>query len=311
MQCIKDKSYQLGNVSVFKLIKNCVVVVSAVSVWGLSFSAMSASTNDAEKIIDACRAIKNPTKRIECLESATRLAAKAPMQVSPPSPPEKSLEGTARERTQEIKTRWGGASRAATAIKSAIDVGITFQQYLPYIQQLATEVSIAKSKIKYPHENEAADLYQKAIEAYIDVATFWEAHIKFFAGRGNDIAYSGGSPLELTGMSWYANRYNVPTQKADIWGLNRGIPLMVGLSSVWDVAKARVSAAESLLENQPQVLQPTEATKYDTPRYNTKNVGAGNANGVPWLIDDSEGELSPCDSFNSTKWFGCKDLKKY
>ena len=215
---------------------------------------LSAPSDDADRLIDACRAIKNSTKRIECLEATARLASKPVVSgqvaaMQPTTPPVKTKEEIAIERHAETKARWDGAFRSAAAIKSAIDVGMSRIQYGTFVQQLSAEVAIARSKSRYASEKEVADRYQQAVEAYSDAGSFWSACINFFAGGRNDLSYPGGLPLELTNMAWFADRYNVPTQKADFWGANRGVPLNVGVSVVWEYAQTKVEEAQRELDS--------------------------------------------------------------
>ena len=232
------------------------VVISAIFAF-LVFSA-PASANDAQTVIDACRTVKNQEKRIQCLESATRLASKPPLTPPPQAalpPTEKSDEDISKERSADIKARWDSTFRAATAIKSATDVGLSRMQYGTYVQQLATEVAVATAKAKYMNEKEASSLYQEAIDAYTDAGKFWDTCISFYSHGPNGMSYGGGLPLELTGMGWYADRYGVPTQKADIWGLNRGVPCKDGVTVVWSFADRQVSIATGLLEQKANPSQ--------------------------------------------------------
>ncbi len=215
-------------------------------------TGISAKDDGRSALMEGCAALKSAAKRAKCFETLARTPVQQDEQVKPEIPrkpviPEKSAEEIENERIASIKKKFEGVNRAATAIKSATDVGVSYAQYGPYIQQLATEVALVKQNANGRPEASAVLLLERAIEAYRDAGAFWGTSIEFFSGRGNHVAYSGGLPLDLTGMEWVASKYDIPTQNADIWGLSQGIPQGVGVTTIWRKAQKLVESANATL----------------------------------------------------------------
>lgn len=220
------------------------------------FAATGDTTDDRSALVEGCKALKSAVKRENCLESLARLPAKQEEPVIPvvetkPAVPEKSAAEIESDRIDVLKKKFEGVNRAATAIQSATSVGLSYNQYGAYIQQLATEVAMFKQNANSESEKAAILLLERAIEAYQDAGTFWAKDIEFYSYRDNSLAYMGGLPLGMTGMEWIASKYDIPTQKSDIWGFNRGIPRALGLSTIWRKAQEWIEQANSALLSKP------------------------------------------------------------
>lgn len=200
-----------------------------------SFPSASQQSN---VLIEACSALPDITKRAECFEAVAR--------------------GTVKQPIPDSAKKYEGVNRTATAIQGAIDVGVTYAQYGPYVQQLSTEMSLFKQQAATDSEKKAIGHFDAALDAYRDAATFWEASIRFFAYRDNRTAYFGGLPLRLTGTEWLANKYSMPTRGVDFFGLHRGVPQSTALATIWRSAAQDIDTGKTSL-SPPPVQAPVAA----------------------------------------------------
>ncbi|PVX86446.1 hypothetical protein [Paraburkholderia unamae] len=122
-------------------------------------------------------------------------------------------------------------------------------QYQPYVLQLSIALDQFRSAAQTQEERDAAGLLAEALQAYTDAATYWQADIEFYARNGNRLAYMGGQPVGLTGTGYILDRYNVPIQNSDVWGLQKGAPLNVALVTIWQYAKGKTDEAADAIEN--------------------------------------------------------------
>lgn len=210
----------------------------------------AAAESDIESALAGCAAIKNSKQKASCYEAVTKLAAQAKTSqaaVVVPEPPKPSAAELEKERIAAIRKKFEPANRAATAIKAATDVGVNYNQYGQYIQQLATELAIVGKDANTENERNAIRSFESAIEAYKDAGAFWETCIRFYSHRDNNMAYGWGLPLGLTRMEWFASKYNISTHKADLLGFHAGITQAEGLSAAWGTAANLVENANSEL----------------------------------------------------------------
>lgn len=190
---------------------------------GIKQQAESSSGQQFTPMLEGCAAITNQQKKAACFESVMQLSKKTP------APP-----------TATPYTKFDSIKRTAAALKSATDVGVTFIQYMPYIQQLATEVQLVRAMNNTKYELEALSYYEKAIDAYQDAHTFWNAWIDFYSRRDNKATYFGGLPIRQTNIGWIVNKYSIPTTNADLLGIWTGVTQSAALSTIWRTAQEYV-----------------------------------------------------------------------
>lgn len=177
-------------------------------------------------MLEGCAAITDQQKKSTCFESVMEMSKRTPEQsVAAPY------------------TKFDGIKRAATALKSATGVGVSLIQYMPYVRQLATEVEMVKAMNNSKYEVDALAYYEKAIEAYQDAYTFWDAWIDFYARRDNKTSYFGGLPFAQTNVGWIVQKYSVPTTNADLLGIWRGVTQSAALGAIWRKAEEFVAMA--------------------------------------------------------------------
>jgi hypothetical protein len=201
---------------------------------GVALSFASVCTHAAEPaapgsgkqvLLEACAAMKEVEKRASCFEAIARMEA--------PAAP--------------AANKFANLKRAFTAISAATATGVSLVQYTPMIQAAATEVALARDAAASDAERQALDLYERAIDAYRDAATFWQRDIEFYARRDNRLAYGGGLPVDMVGVGHLVEKWSLSAGKSDIWGINRGVPRSYALSTMWAAAGKAVEDAETAL----------------------------------------------------------------
>lgn len=86
-----------------------------------------------------------------------------------------------------------GVHRAAKAIDASIGVGINYIKFQELLQSLATEISIARNKVKSPGEKDLLGIYVEVLSMYHDSAVLWS----------HKIEHSGEVGVEGTGGQQY------------------------------------------------------------------------------------------------------------
>jgi hypothetical protein len=164
-------------------------------------------------LLEACNAIQDSNKRLECLKAAMGVGV-APSK----APATESLE------------------RALTGLQSSLDVGISYVNYQSALLDVAKELAIFKKAAAAEFAGGIEQLEQ-SIETYKDAGTFWEASIRFYSHSDNSLAYFGGLPVNQVGLGWMVSKHDLPTRNADLLGFHLGVPTDLGRSSMWSKAK--------------------------------------------------------------------------
>lgn len=212
----------------------------------------------ATSLIQACQSLKRQADRNKCLEEAVKSVAARPVPAIVPTPPavavpEPSKKEMAAKHAEQVFA-------AAQALQSVIDLGVSYNDYKPYVQKLAVELGAYKAAVKFPEEQRAVELLQESIDAYEHAREYWYADIEFYARRDNRIAYPDGLPMQMAGVSYIINRYSIPIQNSDWLGLNRGASRGTALSTIWQFAQGKISEAKAVLSFEQVTSDPkTEA----------------------------------------------------
>lgn len=187
---------------------------------GLLMALGAAQAQAPAVLIEACNAISEPEKRLECLKAAMGA-------------------GSAAAQAQPLAV----VSRAFSGMESSLNAGISYNNYQIAVLDLAKAVSAFKQDAK--DLDAAGKLFDAAVEAYSDAGTFWARSIEFYARRDNSIAYGGGLPVSLNGLDWLVDKYSLTTVKSDLLGIHRGLPVQSSRSEIWRIAKAKTEAAKA------------------------------------------------------------------
>ncbi len=171
-------------------------------------------------LIEACNSIADADKRLECLKAAMGA-------------------GGANAQAQPLNA----VTRAFSGMEASLNAGISYNNYQLAVLDLAKAVAAFKQDSGEAGA-EPARLFESAVEAYSDAGTFWERSISFYARRGNDLAYAGGLPVSMNSLEWLVAKYSLSTEKADIWGIERGLPVQSTRSEIWRFAKMKAAQAQ-------------------------------------------------------------------
>lgn len=189
---------------------------------------------DRDALLDGCASIPDAERRSKCFEAIARM------------PNQSSIEQPrAEDRAALVTRKYDALNRASIAIRAAVDAGVSYAQYGPYVQQFSIELALARQTAD-PAEATALDLFDRALEAYRDMATFWDASITFFANRDNRLAFSG-LPVRAAGVGWAADKYGMTLQSVDILGLNKGVATGEGMARILGSAHDYVAGANKAL----------------------------------------------------------------
>ena len=193
-------------------------------------------------LIAECEKLKRQSDRDKCIEVAVASLAARPV----PGP--KSSQAAAKP---------GAALRAAEVLSAVQDIqslatrGITFKDYMPYVQGLAIAIDRFRASAVMDQEKEAADRLGEALTAMQDARWYWQTDINFFA-RNSPTKYPGGMPIELAGTEAIISKYDVPTQKAGLWSAKPGAHRDEALAAMWRYASDRVAEARAALASLSQ-----------------------------------------------------------
>lgn len=170
-------------------------------------------------LIEACNAILEADKRLECLKAAmgSNAAAAKPQAID-------------------------AISGAFAAMQASIGVGISYSNYQVAMLDLAKALAAYKQEVGEAGR-ESAKFFDAAVEAYSDVGVFWERSIAFYARRSNEVTYSGGLPVSMNGLEWLVAKYSLGTVKSDILGIERGLPVQMTRAQIWVIAKQKADEA--------------------------------------------------------------------
>lgn len=191
----------------------------------LALSPLAAFAQPAV-LLEACNAIQDSAKRLECLKAAAGPAATQP---------------AAHE----------AVVRAFVGLDGALSSGMTIASYQAAVQDLARELALFKRDAP-PAAAPAIERLGKSLDVYGDAATFWAEAIRFYSRRGNDLSYGGGLPVGMVGLGWMLTKYGmIPKAHADMLGINVGIPVDAGRRYMWYRAKELADEGIALLKQPP------------------------------------------------------------
>jgi len=150
-------------------------------------------------------------------------------------------------------TKFDAVYRAAKATEAAANVGVNYQEFGKLVQNLATEVSIAKDRASTPDESNLVSMYAGVLDSYKDSLAIWKAKIDL---AGKDFPFKGAIPC-VGEIATIASKYELPPIE---WPAG-GIPLIPDecLQYLWVSASDRLNAANSLYSGKPKAALDIEA----------------------------------------------------
>lgn len=186
-------------------------------------------------LIEACNAVPDAAKRMECLKAAMGAAAT----------PE----------TDKRQVHVDVLKRAFGGMQAGLDIGTSYNNYQIAVLDLAKAVAAFRQDAGEFAAPAMAQL-NVSLEAYRDAGVFWERSIGFYAQRDNSLAYAGGLPVGLNNMEWLVRKYGLPTVRSDLLGLHSGLHVQNTRATIWAYASARYSEALRALAPLPAQAAP-------------------------------------------------------
>lgn len=192
------------------------VLVFALTLSGAAFAQVPLI------LAEACSLLPLPEKRSECLAVAATAGGGAA--------------------AKAVEQSWEAVERVFTGLDGAIAAGaLSHNSYQALLLDVSKEVAIFEKRA--PERQEQARMLSSSLAAHHDALRFWGEWISFYARRGNGMSYPGGLPMKMVGLDWMIAKYNLPTQKSDVWGINQGVQQGVGMRAIWDAASRESAAA--------------------------------------------------------------------
>lgn len=175
-------------------------------------------------LLEACNAIGDSAKRMECLKAAVGTAA-----------------GTARQADRR-QAAVDALKKAFGNMQAGLDIGTSYNNYQVAMLDLAKAVAAFRQDAGEFAAPAMAPL-NASLEAYRDAAVFWERSIGFYAQRDHSLSYAGGLPVGLTGMEWLVRKYGLATVRADLLGFHSGLHVIDTRTTLWAYAGSKYNEA--------------------------------------------------------------------
>lgn len=193
---------------------------------GAIAAAVAANAQVPDALLEACNAVPEPAKRLECLKQATARS------------------------TPAIAASDESIRRSLIGLQGSLNTGISLVNYRAAVNDIARELAVFERDASPQAASGIAKL-KEALDTYADAGRFWDAAISFYARSNNSISYFGGLPMQQVGLEWMVAKHGLPTRNADLLGMFAGVPTDAGRNVMW--VKANTLADEDLgLVRNPQ-----------------------------------------------------------
>jgi hypothetical protein len=140
-------------------------------------------------------------------------------------------------------------SRASKAVDSAAKVGVSYQKFAELVQNFATEISVAKDKVKSQQETEILQGFGDVLQIYNDALILWTEQIStdqqmfYFDDRGKIAIFAENARVLDIGKKYVLRVERVKLMS----GLMITTLPKTAVSEVLGKAHARVEEANALL----------------------------------------------------------------
>jgi|GEM_PF-7050472 len=219
--------------------RNAVLMMVCMSIVGYAY----ADDGKFDTLILKCEKLKRQTDRDKCLQEVVRNAI-------PQAIPEKIVAAPTPSKKDIALTRAEPVFLAAEAIQSVIGIGVSYNDYSPYVQKFGIALDQYKSVATLPEEKLAGSKLDSALQAFKDAREYWRADIDFFANADNRMSYFGGLPADLAGTTEIIERYHIPLSATNIWSfISKGAPRTVALEIIWKDAKNKIVDARTYVDS--------------------------------------------------------------
>lgn len=199
----------------------------------LLFTCLSLANAQPRALLEACNAIDDKAKRMECLEQLMQ------------------LQGTTSSSPQATTLK--RAKSAFAAIASTVQSGVSFNNYSVLIMDPAKELGVLRQEAP-TLDPLVFEKLQAAVAAYNDAASVWRASIY----QSQDGGFMGRvlNP-EQTGLMPIVNKYGLYTTTVLF---NTHLPADAAVGKIWRYAEMTATEAFEIAEGTPRPkLEPAGA----------------------------------------------------
>lgn len=199
----------------------------------LLFTCLSIANAQPRALLEACNAVDDKAKRMECLEQLMQ------------------LQGTTSSSPQATTLK--RAKSAFAAIASTVQSGVSFNNYSVLIMDPAKELGVLRQEAP-TLDPLVFEKLQAAVAAYNDAASVWRASIY----QSQDGGFIGRvlNP-ERTGLMPIVNKYGLYTTTVLF---NTHLPADAAVGKIWRYAEMTATEAFDIAEGTPRPkLEPAGA----------------------------------------------------
>lgn len=227
------------------------MLIKLISLFTFSFF-LSAVHAQPKVLLEACNAIDERGKRMECLEKLMQLQSSTT-----------SMAGANDLHSLAIKR----AKAAFAAIASTVQSGVSYNNYSLLVVDPAKELGILRQGV--PKLNGAVfDKLQLAVTAYNDAATVWRASI--YQSQDGGLLVGRILNPERTGLMPIVDRYGLQTTTVL---LNQHLPAEYAIASIWRYAATVATEAFDIAEGVSQSRVESSGEKPDLSKDEESLVG--------------------------------------
>jgi len=139
------------------------------------------------------------------------------------------------------QSKFEAVNRAAKAIEGSIAVGINYRNFQASLQALATEILIAKDKMKSQEEKDMLGNYSEVLSMYKDSLTLWQHKIND-RGEYDYITGKQGTIVADSEVHAIAEMYNLSMAPNE-----SGVMLAdEGIQTIWGAAQQQLEKTNAL-----------------------------------------------------------------
>jgi hypothetical protein len=162
--------------------------------------------------------------------------------------PEKKRENEAKvEPTINIdQKKFEAVNRAAKSMEASITVGVNYLKFQQLVQDLATEVLIAKDKVSSQDEKKLLGIYSEVVATYQDSAMLWNRKIEGPSREEGGTLYIILDQDNDQEVSLVAEKYNLATTTSNT-GTWKMIPTDASMKAIWAAAHDELEEANTIL----------------------------------------------------------------
>lgn len=143
------------------------------------------------------------------------------------------------------KNKFENVNRATKSIEGAIKVGVNYQKFSELVQNMSTEIAIAKDKIKTDEEKGLLERYDSILESYHESGVVWQNKIEC---SPYDWIPTGQIYVEGD-LEPIISKYNFKTETHTVPYVGKKFKTISdnSIQMIWDNARTQTDSANAIL----------------------------------------------------------------